>query len=494
MTLTDHIVLTAYVSLLGVLSLFALHRLSLAWAARRFTAPQDTRVDHWPTVLVQVPLYNERYVAERVIDAVCRLDYPKGRLTLQVLDDSTDGTSKIVAERVRLWSRRGISIVHVRRGNRRGYKAGALAAGLEVSSAELVAIFDADFVPAPDFLQKLVPSFQDPDVGMVQARWDYLNREQSPLTWAQAILLDAHFINEHGGRFVLGHFFNFNGTCGIWRRRCIDDAGGWSGATLTEDMDLSYRAQLRGWRFVYRQDVGVPGELPTSANAFKTQQHRWAKGSLEVARKLLRTLWSARHVPLRVRMEGTVHLCGNLAFPLVLLLALIMPWAISARVLRVSPLAYLLDGGLLLGSTGSLVLSFLLAERRLGLGKRAIVHLPLVLALGIGLAINNTRAVIEALVGRRSAFVRTPKLAGRSAAAVGASYNGSGDWQAGLETAFGVYMVFALVVAASAGRILALPFLALFATGFLTLGLGSLGRRSQKVDKSLTAPAYPKRI
>lgn len=491
--------LSIYGVLLTLLSAMAVHRVLLAVAAMRHRRVAPPPIDQWPTVLVQLPLYNERYVAERVIDAVCAFDYPRDRLTVQVLDDSTDVTATIVAAVVHRWRERGVAIEHVRRDNRVGYKAGALAYGLTLSNAELVAIFDADFVPGPDFLRQLVPQFHDGRVGMVQARWEHLNRQDTVLTEAQAILLDGHFVNEHGGREARGHFFNFNGTAGIWRRACIEDAGGWSGETLTEDLDLSYRAQLAGWRFVYRPDVTVPAELPADTTAFKIQQHRWAKGSIETARLLLPRILRAQRLPRSVRLEAVFHLAANFAYPLVLVLALLMPFAVAARYSVTGVWLQLIDLLFLFGSTGSLVFFYMAAERYNRDSSRTVRHLPMVLALGIGLAVNNSRAVLEAVMRKRSAFARTPKVGDTQRSQVHRAYLPQAPWQAIIELGFGLYLLSAVVVAANAGRYLAMPFLLLFSAGFLMLGGGSIGRPMAALwmrtwGKALTASPRPKRI
>ncbi|MEZ0310565.1 MAG: cellulose synthase family protein [Myxococcota bacterium] len=466
--------LSIYLGLLVLLSAVSVHRMLLALAARRLRNRVPEAPREWPTVLVQLPMYNERYVAERLIDAVCALDYPHDKLSIQVLDDSNDETIEIAQARVELWKNRGVDIAYVRRPTREQFKAGALAHGLTQSTAELVAIFDADFVPEPDFVKLLVPHFSDAGVGMVQARWGHLNRRYSKLTESQAILLDGHFVNEHGGRAAMGSFFNFNGTAGIWRRKCIDEAGGWSGLTLTEDLDLSYRAQLKGWRFVYRQDVEVPAELPPDVNAFKTQQHRWAKGSTETARLLLPTIWKHPTLSFRHRCEATFHLAGNIAYPMVLLLAVLMPFAVSSRYELLSWKLAVVDGLMFVGSAASLITFYALAERGVGHGERILRRLPLTLALGVGLAVNNSRAVIEAVIGKRTPFARTPKWGDRKASRVDPAYLLSANWQALVEFVLGVYMVGAMGVAAANQRFLPIPFMAIFATGFLLLALGSL--------------------
>ncbi|CAI8007128.1 Xyloglucan glycosyltransferase 4 [Geodia barretti] len=285
-----------------------------------------------PAVLIQLPVFNERYVVERLIRAVAALDYPRSRLSVQVLDDSTDDTGTIADRVVAECAAAGLDICRIHRTDRRGFKAGALQVGLDASDAPFVVIFDADFVPKPDFLQEALPYLLgDERTGLVQARWDHLNRDYSLLTDVQAILLDGHFMTEHGGRHVSGCFFNFNGTAGIWRRAAIEDAGGWEGDTLTEDLDLSYRAQLRGWRFVFVPEIAAPAELPVSMNAFKAQQRRWAQGSLQTARKLLPQIL-ASPLPLRVRAEAFFHLSSNLAYPLMAVLSLLMAPVLFARV------------------------------------------------------------------------------------------------------------------------------------------------------------------
>jgi cellulose synthase/poly-beta-1,6-N-acetylglucosamine synthase-like glycosyltransferase len=491
---SDTVLFSFYVVLLSVLSLFATHRLRLALAAMRLRKALPVAPAEWPEMLVQLPLYNERYVSERLIDAVAALRYPAGKLTIQVLDDSTDETPAVVAPCVAAWRERGVDIQHIRRGDRTGFKAGALAAGLLQSKAPLVAIFDADFVPAPDFLERVVPFFGDAGIGMVQARWDHLNRDQSVLTRAQAALLDAHFANEHGGRHARNCFFNFNGTAGVWRRQCIDDGGGWLSRTLTEDLDLSYRAQLAGWRFMYTPDIIVPAEIPGDVDAYTVQQHRWAQGAVETARFLLPELWKRPGIPLRCRLEASFHLLGNFAYPLVILLALMMP-VVATIDAPIPPWAWnVLDAGLLFGSTGSLIAFYGLALHRVGGGKWDVAALPMTLALGSGLAINNTIAIIDAFLKRSQTFTRTPKLGGRDPGKVATAYvsHQGGTLQAVLELTLGLYVLAAAVLTGFGGRMLTVPFLLIFSSGFLLLGIGSL--RSRILGNALTASALPKRI
>ncbi|MBI3194132.1 MAG: glycosyltransferase, partial [Ignavibacteriae bacterium] len=280
------------------------------------TPPELTQ---FPLVTIQLPMYNEKYVVHRLIDAVVQMKYPKDRLEFQVLDDSTDETTKVVAVEVERYRQQGIDIVLLHRENRSGYKAGALKEGLKTAKGEFVAVFDADFVPNPDFLMKTLPYFfLDEKIGMVQTRWEHLNSDYSLLTRAQAMALDAHFVIEQNVRNKAGFFLNFNGTGGIWRKSCIEDAGNWHADTLTEDLDLSYRAQLRGWKFRYLNDVTSPAELPSEINALKTQQFRWTKGAVETARKILPMVWKS-NLPFNKKMASTLHLTNNIVFPFILL-------------------------------------------------------------------------------------------------------------------------------------------------------------------------------
>ncbi len=417
-----------------------------------------------PAVTVQLPLYNEAHVAERIIDACARLQYPRSKLEIQVLDDSTDETAALVAARVNVWQAHGLDIVHVRRTDREGYKAGALQNGLRLARGAFVAVFDADFLPPPEFLRRTLPAFREPHVGMVQARWGHANAGASLLTRLQAFGLDAHFALEQHTRQRTGCFINFNGTAGVWRRRCIEEAGGWQGDTLTEDLDLSYRAQLAGWRLRYLPAVEVPAEVPVEMNALRTQQFRWAKGAVETARKLLRPLWRAAQ-PLRVKLEGTLHLTAHLAFPFILLAALT-----HAPLLVITHLGYgpgplyftLLSLGLV-GFAG-FFLAQLFAQRALhpDWGRRLCLF-PLFAAGTMGLALSNTHAVVEGLRGRRTAFARTPKYRAGEAwwrSAYAASGLPPVVWG---EATLALYSMAGLGALVACGAWAALPFQAFFA-------------------------------
>jgi cellulose synthase/poly-beta-1,6-N-acetylglucosamine synthase-like glycosyltransferase len=471
-------VLALYFGVLAVLTLYGAHRWFLLWlyarhrahAARAFAPIPDP-----PRLTVQIPLFNELYVARRAIEAVGALDWPNDRLEIQVLDDSTDETSEIVADAVARLRMRGRDVVHLRREDRAGYKAGALAAGLARAKGELIAIFDADFVPAPDFARALVGQFADPRVGMAQARWGHLNREASPLTRAQSILLDGHFVIEHAARHRSGRFFNFNGTAGIWRKACIEDAGGWQHDTLTEDLDLSYRAQLRGWRFVFVHDAVAPAELPIEMGAFKTQQHRWAQGSAQTAIKLLPGIL-AGPLPWRVKLESVFHLTANAGYVLmVVLAALIGPAVWYRRGVGVEQLA-LVDLPLILLSLGSIATFYLVSQREAyGRWRDAWRYLPVVMAVGIGISLNNARAVLAGLGRTDVEFRRTPKYALETTARAALAtrrYRAGRTVETWIELGLGVYFATLVVFALADGLWGAVPFLVLFAAGFLyTAGL-----------------------
>lgn len=479
--------LALYYLILGVLAFYGAHRMWLVWvyfAARRRGegTPVPDAPAVWPRVTVQLPLYNEMYVARRLIDAVARLDYPADRLEIQVLDDSTDATCDIVAERVEHYRARGVDIHHLRRADRTGYKAGALAAGLAAARGELIAVFDADFVPRPDFLRRAVPYLAaDPGLGMVQARWSHLNREFSLLTRLQAIFLDGHFLIEHTARHLGGCFFNFNGTAGIWRREAIEEAGGWQHDTVTEDLDLSYRSQLAGWRFLYLPDLDVPSELPVDINGFKSQQYRWSRGSVQTGRKLLGRILTSR-LPARVKLEAFVHLTNNLSYLLMVLLSLLI---LPAMILRRGSSAALLlsvDVPLFLAATVSVLLFYAASQSAPGgAGRRELRYLPAVMGLGIGLALANAPAVLSGLFAKGGIFHRTPKYA-----IVPSEASGGGEaWHAKLyrsalgptvilEGLFALYFAASLVYAAAVGMWMSLPFLYLFFQGYAYMFLLSL--------------------
>ena len=402
-----------HILLLTLLSLFSLHRLSmvLRWLKyRHATLPAKGEFDRLPALTVQIPLYNERFVAKRIIDACAKLNYPPELLQVQIVDDSTDDTSDIVAKEVEYQKSCGLNIVQVRRDHRVGYKAGALKDAMESATGEFIAVFDADFVPPPDILINNIGYFTDTKVGMLQFRWGHLNRHSSPMTESQAMMLDSHFALEQHVRCNSDKLLNFNGTAGIWRKETIYDAGNWSADTLTEDLDLSYRAQLVGWKMLYVNGVVCPGEIPADMNAFKSQQHRWAKGGTQVLLKLLGTVW--RHpLPLRTKLESTFHLSNNLAYLVMLAdtLFLLIPSLIIREYYDLAGKLWMDITLIMLASGGHLVYLFF-GQVALGRSKtKALMYVPRLMLLGVQLAFNNARAALEAIAGHQSEFVRTPK-------------------------------------------------------------------------------------
>lgn len=468
--------LIAYYGVLLLLAFYGSHRLHQVVRHYR-VPPGDPPVPDVPlpagaATLVQLPVYNERYVVERLLRAAAALRSPCGPVRIQLLDDSTDDSAEVAAPIVAELRRAGVDLTHVRRGTREGYKAGALAEGMRLDAARpegaapFIAIFDADFVPGPDFLEKTLPHLAPDGTGLVQARWDHLNRDESLLTKVQSVFLDGHFILESAVRFRSGLLFNFNGTAGVFRRETIEDAGGWSGDTLTEDLDLSYRAQLEGWRFVFLSDVTAPAEVPRTMKDFKSQQARWTKGAIEVARKSLGKIL-AGPFSREAKLEAFVHLTNNLSYPLVVLLSLlVVPSLLVRKELGLMHLLWL-DAPLLFGSSLSVGIFYVTSQRALGRNwVREIRLIPMMMSLGIGMAVGNAVGVVEALCGSATPFVRTPKLGGSGAA-------GARRYRTPLrpvflaEAALAGYFALALVWVVARGAWEALPFLFIFFSGFV---------------------------
>jgi cellulose synthase/poly-beta-1,6-N-acetylglucosamine synthase-like glycosyltransferase len=481
---TDVAIIAAYFGILLLLAVYGFYRLQIVYQFWRYVKhpPRPARRygdDELPRVTVQLPLFNEMYVAERIIDACAGLDYPAARLEIQVLDDSTDETRDVVAARVAYHRERGVDIVHIHRTDRTGFKAGALEAGLAVAKGELVAIFDADFVPGADCLRRMVDYFTDERVGMAQMRWSHINADYSLLTRVQAIMLDGHFVVEQAARNRSGAFFNFNGTAGMWRREAIEWSGGWQHDTLTEDTDLSFRAQLCGWKFVYLLDDAVPSELPVDMNAFKAQQRRWAKGLIEVAIKLLPRAWRDPRLTLAERLELFFRLTGNIAAPLVICLALLNLPVLIVRFNQGLFQLLVLDAPILLFSTLSVALFYLAGQRYLYPDSwlKRVAYIPLVMALGIGLSFSNAKAVFEALFRIKTSFVRTPKYrieSKRDASWIGKRYRRARGLLPLLELALASYFLATILYAIWFGIYGTVPFLLLFFVGFAYSGLLSI--------------------
>ena len=477
----DTALLIPYFIVMVILAFYGIHRYQLVYRyyknRKNAVREPESHFAELPTITLQLPIFNEQFVVDRLIRACCNLDYPADKLEIQVLDDSTDGTVEVAKAAVELCQSLGHRIVYIHRVNRHGFKAGALDEGLRVATGELVAIFDADFVPPKDWLMQVVHHFANPKIGMVQTRWTHINRNYSFLTQVEAILLDGHFVLEHSGRARSGVFFNFNGTAGVWRRAAIDEAGGWQHDTLTEDTDLSYRAQLIGWRFIYLQDVECPAELPVEMTAFKTQQARWAKGLIQTGKKILpRVLRS--DAPLHTKIEAWYHLTANLSYPLMIVLSVLMLPAMIIRFYQGWFQILFIDLPLFLASTFSISSFYLVSQRELfpKTWQRALLYLPLLMALGVGLTITNTKAVIEALIGKESAFARTPKYNVESKKdKVGATkYRRRLGWVPWVELLIGSYFALTVYYAVEIENYFTIPFLLLFVLGYWCTGLMSL--------------------
>jgi cellulose synthase/poly-beta-1,6-N-acetylglucosamine synthase-like glycosyltransferase len=483
----DWTVIVLYFALLGLLAVLGVYRLRMVYHFRRYrdVKPQPKRrfgEDELPPITVQLPLFNELYVVERLLEAVTKLDYPRHKLEIQVLDDSTDETVGIASAAVARYRTEGHDIHYIHRSDRTGFKAGALENGMRVAKGELMAVFDADFLPRPDCLRKMVDYFTDETVGMTQMRWSHINADYSLLTRIQSIMLDGHFVVEQASRNRTGSFFNFNGTAGMWRRRAIDWSGGWQHDTLTEDTDLSFRAQLMGWRYVYLLDEDVPAELPVEVNAFKAQQRRWAKGLVQVGLKLFPRIWKHPQLTLQQKFELFFRLNGNFAAPLVILLSLLHIPVLIARFNQGFFHMLLLDGPLMILSTISVAafygasIAYVTKDRKERWKRYALI--PFAMGAGIGLVFSNTRAVIEAVFRVKSSFVRTPKYAVKKTSdswlKQARTYRRKQGWLPLLELSFALYFVAAVAYAIRSRIYGTIPFLLIFLVGYGYVGLMSL--------------------
>jgi len=491
-----NVLCVSYFAVLLLLASYGVHRSHLVYQCWRYrhrlartrSRPFGVKVPdgELPRVTLQLPLFNEATVAVRLIETVAKIDYPRDRLEIQVLDDSTDETQAIASAAVERLRREGLDIVYIHRVNRVGYKAGALDHGLKVAKGELVAIFDADFLPPVDFLRSVTVHFADPSVGMVQTRWGHINRDHSLLTQVQALMLDGHHLVENRARFGAGNLFNFSGTGGIWRRQAIDDAGGWQHDTLTEDLDLSYRAQLAGWRFIYRDDVISPAELPEDLSAFRAQQYRWAKGTVQTARKLLVRVMSA---PLTrsQRLEAFFHLTPHFAYPLMVILSVLLLPALAFMPATDTRSMLLIDLPLIIGTTGSLAAFYTLAEAAQGRSRwSALLRLPMLIALGAGLAPHLSKAVYEGFSAMAGEFVRTPKKGLREG-----RYRARANLPL-TEMGLSLLSVVSVVVSVQTGHYFATPFALLFAFGYgyvAALVIAEQVRRRREVVDGLTPPS-----
>lgn len=485
------------ISLMGVfyftvtiaLSLYGLHNLIttimyLTMKPTKKRQPEAQSLQEWPPVTVQLPIFNEKYTVERLLRAVTRLDYPADRLQIQVLDDSTDDTRDLLARLVESYQSRGMDIELIHRADRTGYKAGALNYGLLTATGELIAIFDADFVPKPDWLKRTVPSFQNPELGCLQTRWGHINQQYNSLTRAEALGIDGHFIVEQTVRSKNGFFLNFNGTAGIWRRACIEDAGGWQWDTLTEDLDLSYRAQMRGWKFDYLPDVVVPAELPPHVEAYKKQQFRWAKGSFQVVRKILPSVLRA-NLPLSVRFMALLHLTGYFVHPLMLsILLLTLPVGLLVPgAFKMFPIS------LIAGLGPPLLYLTATATQHRSVFKR-IRAFPLLVIVGFGLSLSTTIAVLEGLFSKGGAFIRTPKLnltnRAKQPQNIDRGYVAPLSTMVWVEIALGLYALVTGVVLAPYLGWGIVPWMVIYMLGFFYIAGLNLIQHAPKVSRQVT--------
>jgi cellulose synthase/poly-beta-1,6-N-acetylglucosamine synthase-like glycosyltransferase len=430
---------------------------------------QAGKLEHFPFVTMQLPVYNEYYVVERLIHSTCEMNYPLDKLEIQILDDSTDETSEIIRKLTSAYTEKGFNIHHIRRGSRTGYKAGALREGLKTAKGDFVAIFDADFIPDKEFLMNTLPYFfMDEKIGLVQTRWEHLNSDYSFLTRVQAMALDGHFVIEQNVRNKAGFFINFNGTGGIWRKQCIYDAGNWESDTLTEDLDLSYRAQLRGWKFKFLNNVTSPAELPSEINALKSQQFRWTKGAIETAKKILPLVWKSK-LPLEKKIHATFHLSNNIVFPFILV----------AGILNV-PLIFIKHQGgyenyftvmavFVFAFIGSFLFYLYSQKDVYSDWQRRMLLFPLFMAGSMGFAVNNTRAVIEGLFNKKSEFVRTPKYSviGKNDNWLDKKYVFQKvNYTVIIEVLLALYCLFGVAASIYYLELAAVPFQLLFSIGF----------------------------
>ena len=472
------IILNIYFIALLIVGLFSLEAIYLSFKFirhhRRMNLNPDNNFE--PVVTVQLPIYNELYVAKRLIEVVCSLDYPGDKLEIQVLDDSIDETQDICKQEVLRHQNLGHNIVYIHRTDRSGYKAGALKNGLRQARGELIAIFDADFLPLPDFLRRTVRYFSDDKIGMVQTRWDHLNEEFSLLTRVQAFGLSGHFVVEQNGRNAAGYFINFNGTAGVLRKKCIEDAGNWQADTLTEDLDLSYRAQMKGWKFIYLNDVVTPSELPAEINALKGQQYRWTKGAVETARKILPQLWKS-NLSLRIKVHSTFHLTNNFVYPFILILAVLnLPVVLIKARVPESGIYFAIFTFFLISFLGSFIFYSISLKHIYSDWKQRLLMFPVFMAGSMGFSINNTRAVIEGLLNYKTPFIRTPKykLIGKEGSFSGKIYHMAPDKTVIFELLMALYSSVGIVVAFYYLELGIIPFMSLFFFGFGIIGYLSI--------------------
>ena len=480
----ESIILAAYIVSLTILFIFGAHGFNMIYYYFKTFEDRTKDLDEkefelaeYPLVTIQLPLYNERYVITRLIDATMRLEYPKDKMEIQILDDSTDETTGIIHEHIKQYIEQGFDIKHIHRTNRQGYKAGALKEGLEVARGEYVAIFDADFIPRKKFLKRTIPYFfKEEKLGLVQTRWEHLNREYSLMTRTQAIALDGHFVIEQAVRNRAGFFINFNGTGGVWKKECIFDAGNWEADTLTEDLDLSYRAQMKGWKFKYLINFTSPAELPSDIFALKSQQFRWTKGAIETSKKIFPVVLKS-NMSFKLKVQSFIHLCSNLAYPFILIAAILnLPVMLVKLTGEYDTIFKFMS--LFIFAFISSFLFYLYSQKDVYPDwQKRIIYFPVFLAGSMGFSVNNTKAVFEGLLGKKSEFVRTPKykITDKQESWQGKKYvNKKLSFSTYIEAFMAVYCFAGVVIAIATAQIAAIPFQLMFFGGFATVSYLSI--------------------
>lgn len=475
----EKIILILYFLSLCVLFAFGMHSLMLVYIYKKTCNKKKIKPalqKELPMITIQLPMFNEYFVVERLIKAVCNMNYPLEKLEIQVLDDSTDDTQIIAQKLVKEYQEKGHNIKYIHRTDRTGYKAGALKAALEVAEGEFIAIFDADFIPDKNFLMDTVPYFQYPEIGLVQTRWQHLNENVSLITRAQALALDAHFCIEQQVRCNADFFFSFNGTAGIWRKQTIIEAGNWEIDTITEDLDLSYRSQLKGWKFLYLNDVTSPAELPEDINSLKTQQFRWTKGYIETAIKLIPKIIKAK-IPLRVKLESYAHLTSNIVYPFIILTALLNIPVVLIKNYTEGVDTFYSIMSIFVFATIATFIFYLYGQQAIHYDwKKRLLMFPVFMAGSMGMAVNNTKAIFEALMGKKTAFIRTPKtgdLTGETIQTKKYKQNKISGTVI-IEILLTLYFVVGIILSIKLVELAAIPFQIMFLLGFGSIGCLSL--------------------
>ena len=480
----ESLILSAYIVSLSILFFFGSHGFNMIYyyfkTFKMRTEDMDEKdfiMEEYPAVTVQIPLYNEQYVITRLIDSVIRLDYPKDKLEIQILDDSTDETTQIIDDHIKQYREQGFDIAHIHRTNREGFKAGALKVGLETAKGEFVAVFDADFIPRKKFLKRAIPYFsKDKKLGLVQTRWEHLNREYSLMTKTQAIALDGHFVIEQAVRNRAGFFINFNGTGGVWRKECIFDAGNWEADTLTEDLDLSYRAQMKGWKFRYLVNFTSPAELPSDIGALKSQQFRWTKGAIETAKKIYPKVLRS-DMSFKLKFQAFIHLYCNLAYPFILLAAILNLPVMLIKLTGQYDGVFKFMSVFIFAFISSFIFYLYSQKDVYPDWQKRIIYFPVFLAGSMGFSVNNTKAVFEGLLDKKSEFVRTPKyqIMDKKDSWKGKNYvNKKLSFTTYIEAFLAVYCFIGVIIAVATAQVAAIPFQLMFCGGFTTVSVLSI--------------------